>query len=75
LILEVGARFLGQVRSRRAEIALAYLRAFKLDTGVKGVIFNDIPRLLSGEYDIRRYEGLTVEQLSALSSALGLVLR
>jgi hypothetical protein len=74
LVLEVGARFLGQVRSRRAENALAYLRAFKLDTWVKGLIYNDIPRLLSGEYDLRRYEGLTVEQLTALSSALGLVL-
>ncbi len=72
LRLEVGAAHLGQVRTRHAETALAYLQAFKLDTQVKGEIMNDIPHLLSGKYDLMRYGALTVEQLAALNSALGL---
>ena len=69
LRLEVAAGG-GQVRSRRVETARAYLNAFKANTWLKEAIYNDLPKLFSGEYDLRRYNALTVEQIAALSSVL-----
>jgi alpha-glucosidase (family GH31 glycosyl hydrolase) len=57
-------------RDRRAETVQTMLRAFKLDSGVKAEIDDDVPRLLNGEIALLGYR-LSEAQRSALAQVLG----
>lgn len=68
LTLTLTASF--SARDRRAERVRRLLSAFKLDTGLKQRLDDDLPQLLAGALPVQGYAGLTDAQLNALEAAL-----
>ena len=57
-------------RNRKLEKLEKFLNRFSIDTWEKGTILRDWPRIISGEFSLKRYRHLTDAQIQVLKSLL-----